>query len=77
MQRDSRLAAAAANFLAAQRFNPDNISAGINLAFNRQLQAGKVPPIDFARISPEAFGKSHNWQEMWAVDGPVDEDSYT
>jgi tetratricopeptide (TPR) repeat protein len=73
LQRAGWLAEAATNFLAAQTFNPDNASAGINLAFNRRLQAGKIPPLDLTRISPEEFGKAHSWQEMLAADGPVDE----
>jgi tetratricopeptide (TPR) repeat protein len=76
LQRNNLLSEAATNFIAAQRFNPDNASAGINLAFNRQLQAGKIPSIDLTRISPDQFGKSHSWQEMRNADGPVDEVSF-
>lgn len=77
LQRAGLLAEAATNFLAAQRFNPDNASAGINLAFNRQLQTGKLPPIDLSRVSTDSFGNSHNWAEMRDADGPVDEVSFT
>ncbi len=76
LQRAGELALAATNFLAAQKLNPDNLNAGINLDFNHDLEIGKIPPIDLSRVAPDQFGKSHNWQELISANGPFDDVSF-
>ena len=77
LQRAGELDRAATNFLAAQSLNPDNVAAGINLDFNHKLRAGTIPPIDLSRTGPDQLGKSRNWQEFIAANGPIDEISFT
>jgi tetratricopeptide (TPR) repeat protein len=77
LQRAGQLDRAATNFIAAQNLNPDNVTAGINLDFNRKLEAGKIPQIDPSRVSPDQYGKSRNWQELLDANGPFDEISFT
>jgi tetratricopeptide (TPR) repeat protein len=76
LQRDGRLAAAAECFTNAQAVNPDNIAAGINLEFNRSLQAGTAYVTRFKRITPDQFGKYRDWNALMNADGPFDEPSF-
>jgi len=76
LQRAGELKRAAAGFELAQKFNPDNIVAQINLKFNRELQAGRTVPADPSRVSTDQFGKYRNWNEAVTADGPFDEPSF-
>jgi hypothetical protein len=57
VQRANELPAAAAHFETAQKLNPDNIVAQVNLDFNRSLQAGQNVPVDLANATVDKFGK--------------------
>jgi tetratricopeptide (TPR) repeat protein len=76
LQRAGELDQAATNFVAAQRLNPDNLNAGINLDFNHDLRRGNIPAIDLSKVAPDQFGKSHNWRELISANGPFDEISF-
>lgn len=76
LQRAGELDRAATNFITAQNLNPDNVSAGINLAFNQKLRTGAIPGVDLARVNSDQFGKSRNWQEIINANGPFDETSF-
>jgi tetratricopeptide (TPR) repeat protein len=76
VQRDGDLTNAAAHFDLAQKLNPDNVVAQINLQFNESLIAGKIPPVDLSTTTPDRFGKSRSWNEVLDADGPFDEPSF-
>jgi tetratricopeptide (TPR) repeat protein len=76
MQRAGDLTNAAAHFVMAQKLNPDNIVAGINLDFNRSLQAGQPVPIDPAKPRADQLGKYRSWSDVINENGPFDEPTY-
>jgi tetratricopeptide (TPR) repeat protein len=76
-QRAGELPAAAAHFTTAQKLNPDNIVAQINLDFNRSLQAGQNVPVDLSKTTADKFGKYRSWDEVLGENGPFDEPSFT
>ena len=76
LQRAGELDKAAANFELAQKLNPDNAVAGINLDFNHQLRAGKPASVDLTKVTLDQFGKFRSWSEVLDADGPFDEPSY-
>ena len=76
LQRAGELDKAAANFELAQKLNPDNVVAGINLDFNQQLRAGKPASVDVTKVTLDQFGKLRSWGEVLGADGPFDEPSY-
>lgn len=76
VQRAGNLTNAAAAFELAQRLNPENAVAGINLQFNADLRAGKSPIEDLANTLPDPFGKFTNWKAAVAEDGPYDVPSF-
>lgn len=76
LQRAGELEKAARRFQDAKRFNPDNVVADINLAFNESLRQGKSVPLDPAHVNADQFGKYRNWNEVLTANGPFDEISY-
>lgn len=76
LQRAGQLDQAAILFNEASEFNSNNIPAAVNLAFNKELRLGSAPPVDLARVTPDQFGKSRNWNEVLAANGPFDETSF-
>jgi len=79
LQRAGELEKAARRFREAKRFNPDNIVADINLAFNEVLrtnQIGAPLAIDPARVTADQFGKYRNWNTLVTANGPVDDISF-
>ena len=76
LQRAGELEKAAAHFEMAQKLNPDNIVAQINLQFNASLRAGKIPPVDLSKTTSDQFGKYHDWNEIMNANGPFDEPSF-
>ena len=76
LQRANRLKAAASSFEQAQKLNPDNKVAGINLEFNHELQAGRKPAIDVGEANTERLGKSRSWSEALNANGPFDSPSF-
>jgi tetratricopeptide (TPR) repeat protein len=76
LQRADELGKAAACFETAQKLNPDNIVAQINLQFNQALRAGRTVPVDPFKVTRDQFGKYHDWNEVINADGPFDEPSF-
>jgi tetratricopeptide (TPR) repeat protein len=77
LQRAGDLTNAAAHFEMAQKLNPDNLVAQINLDFNRSLQAGQTVPIDLTKPTADQLGKYRSWAEVMDANGPFDEPTYT
>jgi len=75
MQRAGALAAAATHFEMAEKLNPKNVVAQINLQFNRSLQAGENVPVDLTKVTLDQF-KLHSWDEVLNANGPFDEPSF-
>ena len=76
LQRAGDLTNAAAHFETAQKLNPNNIVAQINLDFNHNLQAGKTVPVDLAKTTVDQLGNYHDWNEVLGENGPFDEPSF-
>ena len=76
LQRAGELGKAAACFSSAQEFNPDNVVADINLAFNQTLRAGAPMEIDLSRVNLDQFGKYRSWNAVINANGPFDEISF-
>ncbi len=75
-QRCQALKPAAAHFEMAQKLKPDNLVAGLNLAFNHDLQAGRKPVVDISKTDPDMWGQYRSWMEMVTANGPFDEPSF-
>ena len=76
LQRAGKLGKAADCFETAQKLNPDNIVAQVNLQFNQALRAGRRVPVDPAKVTRDQFGKYHDWNEVIDANGPFDEPSF-
>ncbi len=77
LQRAQQLDAAAAHFTRAQKMNPDNVVATINLDFNGKLRTGAVGEVELNRTTTDLFGKYRNWNEVMMANGPFDETSFS
>ena len=75
MQRAGDPPAAAAHFEMAEKLNPENVVAQINLQFNRSLQAGKNVPVDLTKVTLDQL-KLHSWDEALNTGGPFDEPGF-
>ncbi len=67
---------AAARFDDAQKLNPDNVVARINLQFNKSLRAGSATAVDLSKATTDQFGKYQTWSEVLNANGPFDEPSF-
>ena len=67
---------AAACFETAQKLNPDNFVAQVNLQFNQDLRAGRTNQVDLAATTTDRFGKYSNWMELTDANGPFDDPSF-
>jgi tetratricopeptide (TPR) repeat protein len=76
LQRSGELDKAAANFELAQKLNPDNAVARINLEFNQQLRAGKPASVDLTKVTLDQFSKFRSWNEVLDADGPFDDPGF-
>ncbi len=76
LQRVGDLTNAAAHFAMAQKLNPDNVVAQINLDFNRSLQAGQTVPIDLTKPTAAELGKYRTWSDVINENGPFDEPTF-
>ncbi|MDR3456493.1 MAG: tetratricopeptide repeat protein [Verrucomicrobiae bacterium] len=76
LQRAGELDKAARRFTQAKRFNPDNIVADINLAFNQTLKSGAPVEIDLTHTTPDQYGKSRDWNSLVTANGPFDDVSF-
>jgi len=75
-QRSGLLVPAAAHFETAQKLNPNNLAAGINLAFNQDLRAGRPAVLDLGKTGADQWGSYHSWEAMATACGPFDEPSF-
>ncbi len=76
LQRAGALIIAAEHFKMAQKLNPENTVAQINLQFNHSLQSGEEVPVDLGKITFEQFGRYRSWSSVLGVYGPFDEPSF-
>jgi tetratricopeptide (TPR) repeat protein len=76
LQRAGALIIAAEHFKTAQKLNPDNAVAQINLQFNHSLQTGESVPMDLAKTTLDQFGRNNSWNRVLDADGPFDEPSF-
>jgi tetratricopeptide (TPR) repeat protein len=76
LQRTGDLTNAAAHFAMAQKLNPDNVVAQINLDFNHSLQAGQTASIDPTKPFADQLGKYRSWSDVINENGPFDEPTY-
>jgi tetratricopeptide (TPR) repeat protein len=76
LQRAGELEKAATAFARATRINPDNVVAEINLAFNQNLRAGTIAPVDLSKTTSDQFGKYRDWSAVLNANGPFDEPSF-
>ena len=76
LQHAGDLVTAGAHFEMAQKLNPDNAVAKINLQFNHSLQNGEPVPLDLAKTSLEQLGRYKSWSAILDVFGPFDEPSF-
>ena len=67
---------AAAHFEMAQKLNPDNVAAQVNLQFNQKLRARQAVPVDLSEASPDRFVKNGTWDAVLNQDGPFDQPSF-
>ncbi|HTA94713.1 MAG TPA: tetratricopeptide repeat protein, partial [Verrucomicrobiae bacterium] len=77
LQRAGELEKAAACFETAQKINPDNVVAQINLQFNQNLRAGKRVAVDLSTVTADQFGKYRSWNQVILANGPFDEPSFS
>ncbi len=63
-------------FEQSQQFNPENISAKVNLECNRQLRAGKQLDLHPIKGIEDQFGKLRDWVQILNADGPFDDPNY-
>jgi len=76
LQRSGQLVIAAEHFATAQKLNPENAVARINLQFNHSLQLGETVPVDAAKTSLDQFGTHNSWSKLLEAFGPFDEPSF-
>src|SRR6185436_3382937 len=75
LQKANEFEKAVPRFEQAQRLNPDNVVAEINLQYNKEYQAGRKAPVRFAKSIEDRFGKYRSWEQILAENGPYDEPS--
>jgi tetratricopeptide (TPR) repeat protein len=73
LQKSGDLETAARQFELAQKLNPDNVAAKINLDCNRNLRTGRKSDAAFPKFIQDAFGKFSDWEPVLTEDGPFDE----
>jgi tetratricopeptide (TPR) repeat protein len=76
LQRAGNLAIAAGHFEMAQKLNPENAVARINLQFNHSLQTGETVPVDLAKTILDQFGRYNSWSQILDIGGAFDEPSF-
>ena len=75
LQRNGKLPEAQYCFETALKLTPESFSADLNLACNRNLQAGRPPEVSLGSGTPllEKAQRRGNIQTVLNLDGPVDE----
>jgi len=77
LQKLGKWEEAGASFDRALALNPDNISAQVNLAYNKVRREGGTTPTDLSTTIEDRFGKYGTWNEVIASCGPFDEPRFT
>ncbi|MEK7781041.1 MAG: tetratricopeptide repeat protein, partial [Verrucomicrobiota bacterium] len=72
LQRAGDYEGAVGHFQLAQRLNPKNVVAEINLAFNEKFRSGQPLDLSLDRPLEEFFGESRSWSQLLNVNGPYD-----
>lgn len=72
LQRAGDYEAAAAKFALAQKLNPRNVVAEINLAFNDKVRNGEQVGLEIDKKLDDIFGESRSWDQVLTVNGPYD-----
>jgi tetratricopeptide (TPR) repeat protein len=72
LQRAGRLDEARQQFQTALACFPDNLAARHNLAFNRDLKAGRKIEIHSPRSLEEELGRYRTWEQVMRDTGPFD-----
>ncbi len=72
LERQGEIQKARRWFELALRLNPRNVIAKSNLAFNDDLGAGKIPPLD-APLPKYLKDERRGWDQLLLDDGPVDD----
>lgn len=73
LQKVGEFDKAAPRFELAQRLNPDNVVAKINLQYNEDFRAGRLGSVAWDRGIEESFGKYRTWEQVLGENGPYDE----
>jgi len=73
LQKTGELEKAAGHFALAQKLNPDNVVAQVNLEYNKKFRAGLRPPVEMPKTPEDRFGESKNWDQVLGQNGPYDE----
>jgi tetratricopeptide (TPR) repeat protein len=76
LQRAGEFEKAAAQFQTAEKLNPGNVVAQINLDFNKTLSTGKTTPVDLSKTTLDQLGKYRTWGQVLNANGPFDEPSF-
>jgi tetratricopeptide (TPR) repeat protein len=75
LQKSGDYEAAASQLELAQKLNPKNVAASINLAFNKRFRNGQPINLQFDRAIEEYFGESRSWEQVLTLNGPFDDPS--
>jgi tetratricopeptide (TPR) repeat protein len=76
LQRAGALEKATVQFGTAQKLNPENVVAPINLRFNQNLRAGRPASVDLSKATADQFGKYQTLGEVMNDNGPFDEPGF-
>ncbi len=76
LQRAGQLDLAATAFNTAFNLNPENVTATINLAFNKNLRAGSAEVVNISEVTADQFGRYRDWNQVLNANGPFDETSF-
>jgi tetratricopeptide (TPR) repeat protein len=76
LERSGLNAEAGKGFNEALAFNPFNVSARINSAFNTNVMAGKEFAVQPPKDIEDYFGQRRTWSDVLNTDGPLDEPTF-
>ncbi|MEI7731414.1 MAG: tetratricopeptide repeat protein [Verrucomicrobiota bacterium] len=77
LQRQNSLKEAAESFQRALSLNPQNLTAQVNLAFNKQLAAGKTEQPVLDKHFDIQLGAYRSWDAIFNANGPFDDLFFT
>ncbi len=77
VQQTGNLPRAADCFALAQKLNPDNIVAQVNLEYNTNLRAGRRAPLVIPKSVQDSWaGQYRSWDQVLGENGPYDEPGF-